>query len=227
MLTLSSALLINVSFANLDSVNLLPNFIFTILFTVAIYKLASRSDATVKYKKSIISVGAVYTAVSVAAYVISFKFLTEFGYDMLYEGTRPEAVALYKAYEIISLVSFALHVAISLIFFFLMKNYLNTELGTPKGSESYRPSDAAYHGYLNGKTLIYTVMLLLVGLLELAAIISSGSVELIFTNPNDVTKPTMIVSSLPWIPTVNLIFNVIFVFYSIYYFNFIKEEMKV
>ena len=225
--TLAAVLSINVSFSDLYSVNLLPSFIFTALFTVALMRMARTANESQGRGKAILAVGIASTAVSVAAYVSSFKFLTEYGYDMLYEDTRPDAVALYRLYEIISLVATALHVALALLFFILMKRYLTSNLGTPIGSEAYRASDAEYHKYLTRRTAIYTVMLIAIGVLELCAVIANGSVELIFTNPNNVTDPTMIVSTMPWVPTVALVVNVIFVFYSVYYFNFVKEEFKI
>ena len=224
---IASVLLINVSFSNLYSIDLLPDFLFSSVFTVALYRMAKRAKLPKNLRTGATVIGAVYTAVSVVSYAVSFKFFTEYGYDMLYEGTRAEAVALYKAYELIGIASFVLHAALSALFFITMRRYLTSTLGTPIGSEEYRPSDAAYHRYLNTRTLAYSVVLILSGFFKLASIISSGSVELIFTNPNDVTRPTMIVSTMPWIPTVNLIVTVIFVLYSIYYFNFIKEEMSV
>ena len=222
----AALVMINVSFGDLYDVNLLPNFIFTVIFTVALTKMLKRTDASPKLKYATVSVGAVYTAVSAVSYLLAFRFLTEYGYSMLYEKTSPEAVAAYRSYQITAIGELALHIGLSVLFFTVMKAFVISNLGISPKSEAYRPSDAAYHRDLLRKTGVYTAFLALLGILEFATVMSNGSISLIFTNPNDVTQPTMLISSAPWLPTVALIVNAVFVIYSVYYFNLIKEELK-
>jgi hypothetical protein len=76
------------------------------------------------------------------------------------------------------------------------------------------------------KTITYTVLTALSGIAALVNVFINGSVKLIFTNPSDITMPSLVVSSAPWFDLVVTAFSVIQIFYSIYYFGYIKEELE-
>ena len=107
-----------------------------------------------------------------------------------------------------------------------MRSYTTENLGINPKSDSYRPLDRQYHKEINVKTVILSSVAALIGILNLIKVISDGNVKLIFTNENDVTMPVIPVGSLPWLGLVITVLTVIYIFYSVYYFGYIKEELK-
>ena len=83
-----------------------------------------------------------------------------------------------------------------------------------------------YYSEINKRTITYTVITALSGLVALVNVFINGSVKLIFTTPSDITMPSLVVSSAPWFNLVVTAVSVIQIFYSIYYFGYIKEELE-
>ena len=106
-----------------------------------------------------------------------------------------------------------------------MRNFIKEKLGH---SVKYGTSGAhsEYYRELNKKTVILSVISGLTGIANLIGVFVNGSVKLIFTDPSDVTRPTLIVSSLPWFNLIITLITCVYIFFSIYYFNTIKEELE-
>ena len=83
--------------------------------------------------------------------------------------------------------------------------------------------------YLRGihiRTVILSAICALVGILSFAEVFVNGRVKLIFTNPSDVTMPTVIAPMLPWFSLLLTAVTVAYFLYSIYYFNMLKDELN-
>ena len=155
-----------------------------------------------------------------------YKFLNNYGYSALLYNADPDARGLYKSVEICAFFEFLVYVALMILFFLLMKNYTDSNLGrfNESSTESIK---ASYYKNVDKKTAILTILGALVGGLSLLAIFINGKVDLIFTAPNDVTMPTIIAPSIPGFSLLVAISVIAYTFYSVYYFNFIKDEMSV
>ncbi len=221
---IASVLTIDLSFDNLYEVNLLPNVLFVIFFTVALFKLCRHTGIAKSRIYAILALCAAYGIISVINSVFSFGFLTEHGYEALYESANATAAAEYRRIQILSVIETLMHVAAFVIFTLVMRKYSLENIGISPLSESYRPSDRQYHKEINARTYAYSAIAIISGMANLIKVISSGSVQLIFTDPNDVTQPTIYASAIPWISTAVTVVNIIFILYSVYYFNYIKSE---
>ena len=75
------------------------------------------------------------------------------------------------------------------------------------------------------KTVIITGLSSLLGIVKLLNVFANGNVQLIFTDSSDVTMPTIVTSSLPWLGTAVTALSIAYTLYSVYYFNFVKNDM--
>ena len=107
-----------------------------------------------------------------------------------------------------------------------MKRYADTHLGHFNDSSSESIKSSYYKG-INKKTITLSAIASLVGILSFINVFVNGSVKILFSNPTDVTMPALIVPNLPWFSLLVTAAVIAYAFYSVYYFNFIKEEMSV
>ena len=142
------------------------------------------------------------------------------------DGKNTDAQSAYITVEYIAILECVFTVALYACILILLKRYTERNIGIPRGSEDYRVTDRAYHAYIFRRTAAFAAFGILLTLLDLVNVFSKGDVHLIFTNPDDVTMPVIEVASMPWLPTVILLLNVIYVLYTVYYFNFLKDEKK-
>ena len=220
----AAILSIDLIFDNFQEINLLPNPIFGILFTVALALLSSYTENAEDNRKYALLAGVSYTAVSIAQFILSVLFLTEHGYDSLIEIANVAAKRAYKTVEILSIVEFIAYAALCYVFFMIMNSFIKTNLGHGDRFGKGGAHDE-YFAEIKKKTVVYTVLIALYGLAAAVNVFIKGSVKLIFTDPSDVTMPTMIVSSLPWFSLVVTVISIIMIFYSVYYFAYIKDEL--
>jgi len=157
--------------------------------------------------------------------VFDIKFLTDFGYATLLNSKNPEALTLYKTIEILAVIETAFHICLIFLFFIAMRQYTGENLGH-FNSESNPKIKAEYYMDIDRKTIILTSLGILVGIMSLVNVFVNGSVQLMFTNENDFTMPTLVVSSVPWFGLIVTLVGIAYVFYSVYYFSFIKDEME-
>lgn len=223
---LAAVFSLDLTFKNYSEINLLPGFIFGGLMLLGLIKLSAHTEGSDTLKRLSVICGLSYVVVSVTAYIFSFNFLTEYGYSALTEASASSAHESYRTVVILTSIETLLYVALIAIFALMMIKFTTENLGIHPKSHSYRPSDRAYHRELNVKTIILSVIAALAGLLNLAKLISDGNVQLIFTHKDDVTMPVIPVGTLPWLGLVLTAVTVIYIFYSVYYFGYIKDEIK-
>lgn len=221
----AAAASLDLTFSDFNSINLLPSFVFGLLFFFALFALALHSNQ-VKFKIPVIACGVIYNLLAVIENVYLYKFLNGYGYSALLYNADPEARALYKSVEIFAILEFLAYVSLMILFFMLMKNYTDSNLGrfNESSTESIK---ASYYKAIDKKTAILTIIGALVGGLSLLATFVNGRVDLIFTAPSDVTMPTIIAPIIPGFSLWVAVSVIAYTFYSVYYFNFIKDEMSV
>lgn len=222
---IAAILAFDLTFSNFSDINLLPSVIFGILFTLGIMILSKYADESAALKKRAITVGIVYGAVSLIQYVISVIFLTKHGYDALIEIKNVEAMKAYRIVELAASAEAVVYIALCFVFYKTATAFVSKNLGH---GDKYGAGGAhdEYYSEINKRTITYTVFTALSGLVALVNVFINGSVKLIFTNPSDITMPSLIVSSAPWFNLVVTAVSVIQIFYSIYYFGYLGEELE-
>lgn len=221
---LSAMFSIDLTFSDYNDINLLPSFISGILFTLGLLGLVR----CIKDKKLLIFtliISVLYNASAFIKYVFEIKFLDKFSYSDLFRNYSETANREYAKIQIPAIFEVIFYIAFMVIFFIAMKRYTDTKLG--KWKEDSNPSiKSRYYKEINSKTIILTVIGTLVGLLSFANVFIQGSVQIIFTDSSNVTKPTLFVPSLPWFGLVMTAASIVYSFYSVYYFNFVKDEER-
>ena len=236
---LASLFSFNLTFSNFNDINLFPSFIFGILFSSGLVGLLSHVTNKGNMRNYVLAASVLYNVTAFIGYVISFKFLDTYGYKALLDNTVPEAHSAYKTVEIFAAIEVILYISLMVLFFIIMKKYLEENLGKctcQKRNTECITYDASpeqisqkfkneYLKQINLRTVIYSVIGILVGILSFAEVIINGNVKLIFSNPSDVTMPTIIAPSLPWFSLLLTAMTIAYAFYSVYYFNMLKEEL--
>ena len=225
MFILAAVCSVDLTFSDFNSINLLPAFVFGLLFTLGLMGLVKHNGSK-KMRIPVLVSGILYNAVAIVKYVYTFKFLDNYGYSELLYDANTEAVKLYKAVEILAIFEVVLYLALALLFYILMKQYADTHLGHFNDSSSESIKSSYYKG-INKKTITLSAIASLVGILSFINVFVNGSVKILFSNPTDVTMPALIVPNLPWFSLLVTAAVIAYAFYSVYYFNFIKEEMSV
>ena len=216
----------DVIFTDYKEVNLMPPTIAVVLLLIGAiktYRVQNESRALIGATLAS-GIGAAIT--STVGYIATFAFLTNYGYSALLDAKNTDAQAAYITVEYIALAECVFTLALYACILVLFKRYTEQSFGIPKGREDYRSTDKAYHAYIFRRTAAFVTFGFAITLFDLVNVFSKGDVQLIFTNPDDVTMPVIEVASMPWLPTVILLLNAIYVLYAIYYFNFLKEEKK-
>lgn len=222
---IAAVLSIDLTFSNLNDINLLPSFIFGTVFSFALFFLTKMLKKKTILSKAVIAVSALFNICAIVKSVFDIKFLTDFGYATLLNSSTTEALILYKRIEILAVAETVFHVGLIVLFFFTMRQYTRENLGH-FNSESNPKIKAEYYMDIDRRTIILSVLGILLGIMSLINVFVNGSVQLMFTNANDITMPTLVVSSVPWFGLVVTIVGIAYVFYSVYYFSFIKDEME-
>ena len=222
---LSAIFSFDLTFSDYNDINLLPSFISGIFFAFGVLGLI-KCIGDKKMRTIAIVTALLYNAAALVKYIFEIKFLDKFNYADLFRHYSETANAEYRKIEIFAVVEFIFYIALTVIFFLSMKKYTDTKLG--RWREDSNPNvKAQYYREINVKTVILTVICFLVGLVSFANVFVQGSVKIVFTDSSNVTKPALFVPHLPWFGLVIAVFSIVFSFYSVYYFNFIKDEERV
>lgn len=223
---IASVLSIDLTFSNLHDINLLPSFVFGIIFTCSLMLLCDTLKNGKKLRIYTIASGTLLNLTAALKYYFDIDFLTEFGYAKLIDSKNAEALASYQTIKWLAVAETVFHVSLIVLFFVIMRCYTSENLGR-FNSESNPRIKSAYYAEINRKTLILTILGILVGIMSLANVFVNGNVQLLYTDANDITMPTLVVSSLPWFGLLLTVVGIAYVFYSVYYFSFIKDEMDI
>ena len=224
MFILSAVFSVDLIFSNYNDINLMPSFISGVFFTVGLIGLARHTKKD-NLKAPVAACGVIYNIVSLVKYVLEVSFLEKFGYRELYKSNNKEALKQYLSIEILACAELLFYIGLTVLFFILMKNYTESKLGRFNENSNERIKKQ-YYKEINVKTIILTALSTLVGLVSFANVFINGNIKIIFTDSSDITMPTLFVPYLPWFGLVITIASLVYSFYSVYYFNFVKEEER-
>ena len=220
----ASVLSIDLTFSNLDDINLLPSFVFGIVFTVSLLNISKMlKKKTAVYKLSLLF-GILFNIVAIIKTVFDIKFLSEFGYSELLSTKNTGAHSLYDKIKVLASVETVFYICLMALFLFVMVQYTRENLGH-FNTESNQKIKASYFADIDRRTFILSALGALVGVMSLINVFVNGNVKLIFTDTSNITMPTLVVSSVPWFGLALTVLGIAYVFYSVYYFSFIKDEM--
>ena len=74
------------------------------------------------------------------------------------------------------------------------------------------------------KNWIFASLAIVSAILKCVYVISSGNIEWIFTNPNDVLQPVIAAPTVEWIGFAASGVSIIFIMYALYHIATLKEE---
>ncbi len=205
-------------------INIIPPFIFGAVFLLAVILISKYIYGASKLKKATYVICSAYIPLSCAAYVLNVRFLRNYGYNMLFDNINVEAFSLYRTLIVFSAAELCMFLASMCCFALLMRRYITANLGLRPDDENYSRQDADYHSTLIKKTVTFAVIGALTAITKFVDVCLHFNMQLIVTDPNDITKPTMLVPSLPWFNTVVFLCATVFALYSFYYANLIKQE---
>lgn len=221
---LSAILSFNLVFDNFNNVNLLPKLIFGAIFSVGILGLLKPLEEKGTHRRWAIALLICNSVFGIAAFFFEISFLDNFEYADLLDFKNAEALAAFISYVTSAAILTLIHLGLIALFFFVMKKYTDN-LGYINESGQVIANDS-YHRALNRKTAALTVLYSLSSLLNLARVILSGIVEVIYFNSALGIVSSMVVSVFPAIGLFANISVAACAIYSVYYFNMLKEERK-
>ncbi len=200
----------DLSFSTFNGINLIPEFIFGILFCVGLIRLCNNLNLAKNIRIGTIVLSAFYILTSIIAYAFSIRFFDNFGYEKLVGHHAAEAYEFFMPFEIASLIEMIFVIIISAVFFLLMKRFCENAAGKNKN--------------LTVKTGILSGLCALNGVLHFLDIYQNSRVKLVTVESIDYSPSTVASAAIPWFGTLVTACVIIYAVYSVYYFNMVKEE---
>lgn len=202
-----------------DGLTILPRFVYAVFLVVLAVKIFGKKRLAI----SIYIGGGAYTLFSILNTIFTKQFLAEFNYsDLLSEGAR----AAYIPTEIFATLE-TLSMAVMVIpFCLLFIGFLRENTGADTDGIELRGSDKEFRRVMNIKAMVFSLCPLLISLLKTLNTFFIGSPTVIFTDPGDVTMPTIVASAVPWFGTLILVVCIAYIFYSFYLMGDIKSEIR-
>ena len=199
-LAASSFLLFNLPFAKFGYLNVVPDFIFGIIIIISLLK----ATGFIKNVARVVIGAVLFTAASLAKYVMEIIYLDKFTYDQL--SLSIEASSKYLPVILLSALEFLLFaVFITLLGIELIK-FTVKRTGISKKSEKYTSFDEEYHRNLKNKCIGWTALAIILQALKLADVIAKGYSG--------------------GFGAASYVICFAFIMYSYYLFGQIKEEVK-
>ena len=226
LISFASVFAFRLNFENYHGVNLIPPTLYGILMLLGVYILSKHVSGSVKLKIFSFVSSILYIASSTAAYWVNNNFLIKYGYSSLYMNTNQEAVEHYKNVMILTLIELVFLITFFISFVLIMRKYFFAEILIPKDDERYSKQDKEYEILLTKKTVLFSGFGISVGIVKFINVCLHSKIQLIFTDPSNITMPTITAPSLPWFSTLVFFLTLIYVLYSFYYFGFVKTELN-
>lgn len=220
MLFVSALFSFEFSFSNYSEINILPHFIYGAVLTYSLVKLVGE----VAYKRAITISGAVYCAVSAVFYYFQTKFLVDYGYEALLRN-----VIARDKYNTVRILAVAEMLSLTVLLAFgllAMREFVYRNTGLSRDSKRYGRLEKEFHGGMMARVYVLFGTALLAAFAKCAKVFVNGALKIIFTNPNDVTQPTIIAPSVAWFGVVIVTTAVIYAGFSLYYSSVLKEELE-
>ncbi len=223
MFNICAVLSFDLIFQNYNGIDLLPGFLQGLAFTAALVMLSHHIDNSADLRRYSFICGSLFTLFSLVNYIFTMRFLNDYGYSSLLYANNIAAHDSYRMVEILSIVEAASYLALIAVCFFMMKRYISDVFAARTHAALDKNDPYLKDAYR--KTAVITVLSSLLGIVKLLNVFSNGNVSLIFTDSTDVTMPTIVTASLPWLGTLVTALSIAYTLYSVYYFNYLKNDL--
>lgn len=215
----SAVLTLNISFDNLEQVNLLPDFLFGILMLYGVYRLLKHIGGS---KKAIALCG-VYSAVSLVFYIIHTAFLIRNGYDALATSKIAKAeyipVMISSGAELLALV--LLFVSVSGV----LLRFAATYTGLNPHDRGYSRYDAEQAKMMKRRVCLWCGFGILGGVCKLLETIFRYPAKIIYI-ATEQGSAAIAEGIAPWFGVVTLVCCALFIAYTVRLFSLLREEAR-
>lgn len=225
LISFSSVLTFRLHFDNYYDVNLIPQTLFGIAFCLGLFIISGKLSCK-KTKWGLWIISGLYTVVSCISYILSTKFLVEYGYSELYLNLSRQALEFYRLVMIFSAIELVLIIGLSIVFVLIMRSFYSNELSFKTAENERKHAMPEYIRMLNKKSMIFALLCAITGAVKFIDVCIHSDIQLIFTSDSDITMPSVFAPSVPWFNTVVALASVIFAIYAFYYFGYIKSEIE-
>ncbi len=219
---LGAVLSFDLVFSDFRHINLLPHFLGIAAISYGFLSLVKGSRKSTGFK----IVAAIYTAISLAAYVTSVIFLSRYSYaDFSNSWSNAKDTYLYV---IISAVCELLAAVVFYIAFARnMKFYVLENTGLSPSSDRYSITDKYRHASLVKKGFIFAAIGILLNAAKCANVFLQGDLQYRAIKSHGHTVNLIFMTSLPWFGLVITALAAVFVGYAFYYIGLLKEDARI
>ena len=222
LVMLSAILSFDITFDGLNGgVNILPHFFLAFFMIWCI----SRISAEKRVRYTALVVGLFASAASIYEHLLLIAFTDRFYYTDL--GHIADADSAYLSVEIFALIELLLFAMLTVIFASQLTGYIlrHTTLSLSDGEMSQ--TDREFKRKMSVKAYILGYAPLLILALKCAEVFIRGDVRYILSPaPDNAQSAPIITSSMPWFGFLILGVTIAFAFYSYYFINEAKDEVR-
>jgi len=215
----ASVLTLNISFDNLDRVNLLPDFLFGLLMLYAVHRLSKHTGSG---KRAMLFCG-VYSAVSLVSYIIHTDFLIRNGYDALATSKIAKAeyipVMIAGGAELLALIFLFISLSGVLFGFAALYNGLDPH------DKSYSRYDAEQARLMKKRIYLWCGIGALGGVCKLLETIFRYPAKIIYIATEE-GSAAIAEGIAPWFGVVTLVCCALFIAYTVRLFSLLREEIR-
>lgn len=231
LLAIGSVLTLELRFDNLNSVNLVPPFLFGFVMMFALMRLSKFSGGKLK---SILT-GSAFILTAALRYVMEFDFLEKHGYEALV--IDPLAKKAYLTLIAVFAIETVLLTVLSFIYCGMLKRFVISHTGIEPQNERYSRQDKEFHRSLTIKVYISTALCILTWsakltdcvlrffskntLVPIETPINNGGLSFSQSGVGVVNE-----SLVPWFGAVLLIISILFIVHSFCFFSQLKEDVE-
>ena len=203
-----------------DGLTILPRFVYALIIMVCITGLFEKKSFTIPVYIS----GAAFSIFSLLNTYFTKAFLKDYTYlDLMDESAAKAAylpVEIFAILETVSMAVLAIALGLGIVAFLKKNTGADTEL------DALRGPDKEFRRNMTIKGMIFGLFPLAISACKALNTFFIGSPTLIFTDPSDVTMPTIVTSAAPWFGTFIFALCIAYTFYSFYFIGDVKAEMK-
>ena len=221
LLFIASILSFELSFIDLNEINILPHFIYAILLTSALHKITANYDS----HSSIIISGGAYTLTAILFYIFQFSFLSKYGYmDLVTSEAARDAYATIKLLSILEFFTLTLLLAFAAV---AMHKFILSNTGLSPNSDRYGNMEKSFHKGMLIRSYLLFAFAFLSGAAKCVNVFINGTLEEIkFVDPN-VGTMFMLAPAVEWFGLVVVATTIIYAGYSLYFASTLKEELDI
>ena len=220
LLAISTVFFFKLALKETEMINVLPHFLFGVLFLIALYKLKKHSTASFK---PVFFSGILYSVVSLIYFVLSVNFLSKYDYSNLINN--PAVKGAYIPVIILAVIEFISFTAFAILSARFVYGFIYSNTGVEPTSERYKRTEAGYHAEIKKKCNIMIGSGILAALVNCIDVILYYNAQKILSDVND-TAVTVITSSVPWFNVIITVSTLFFIGYTVYFTGVLKEECE-